>query len=502
MPLDSLPGTMIVPLRTETRELYLRSFRVRNPSALTTENTFPWIDASCQADITQLTLRDAVVANNGVSLFTATGTALDQRLADLGLSRLSAVGGSGYVYADTSSGGSTIFEGDEIKEDASGLRFKCTQTALYQNGEQIPITGIDVGEQTNVDGGIVLTWTAPRPGCSSTAIVVTQADGASGITGGHGIESDVDAVSRAIQVRANPPASGNDAQYQSTGSETPGIAVQQIFTYPCILGAGATGFVFTLRPGALGQSRVPNGAQISAVLAQLVGVMPADDQIYAGTITEQPVTVVLKTTWARGASSWVDTYPWPLYFPNPGKAIIVQSATTSLVFTLETQNADYTSVTQPAIGQTIGFYDTDAQDFKRKKILSFTGTGPWVITCDTSNAASDISYTPVVGQRACPWSESLNQVPPAAVGYFDTLGPGEQKGSFFDAGRRQRRSPVSPSFYPHQLSNRMLVPILELAAIQDASIIEPSIPYSTTVGTPGVLSYLITLGSLAIFPLQ
>lgn len=500
MPLDSLPGTLLVPLRTETRELYLRSYRVRNPAALTTENTFPWIDASCQADVIQLTLRDAVVANNGVSLFTATGPSVDDRLANLGLTRLPAVGASGYVIAETSLGGSTIFVGDEIKDDASGLRFKCTETSLYSNGEFVPIVGIDVGEQTNIDGGTVLTWTSPRPGCGSNASIATQADGVSGTTGGHGIENDGDAVARAIQIRANPPASGNDAQYQATGAATPAIAIQQIFTYPCILGPGSMGFVFTLRAASPGQSRIPNGAQISAVLAYLIGLMPADDQIYPGTIISQPLNVSLRLTWARGAAAWVDTAPWPLYYPDPGQAIIVDTAASPTSFVMKTQSGVYTAIPNPTAGQTIGFYDKNGQTFRRKKILSVTGTGPWTIVVDTSNAASDLSYTPVPSQRAGPWSESLNEIPSAVISYFDGLGPGEQVPSFFDPGLRQRRSPISPSFFSSQVSNRLVIPLLQVPAVQDVTISEPTVPFSTALGTPGLLSYLITLNSIAVFP--
>lgn len=500
MPLDSLPGTLLVPLRTDTRELYLRSFRVRNPNAKTTENTFPWIDASCQADTLQLVFRDAVVVNNGVGLSTSTFDALDRRLADIGLTRLPAIGASGYVTASASVGGTTIFLGDEAKQDSTGLRFKCTATALYQNGDPIPMTGIDVGEQTNVDGGELLTWTTPRPGSGPTAEVITGADGVSGLTGGHGVESDEEAIARAINLKANPPASGNDAEYQADGAETPGVGVQQIFTFPCILGPGTIGFTLTVRPSKPGASRIPSGAQISAVLAYLTGLNAGSDEIFPCTITGQPADVALKVTWATGAPNWNDTTPWPTYYANPGQAVIVQSATDSVTFILRTQNGSYVGITSPVAGQVVGFYDQVGQAFRRKQILTVAGAGPWTITCDTSNAASDTGYTPQIGQRACPWSNSLDEVVPAVISYFDGLGPGEQVAVFFDAGQRQHRSPPSPGIYPHQISNRMTIPVLSLAAIQDVIVVEPTVPTSTAVGTPGVLSYLITLGFLAIFP--
>lgn len=500
MPLDSLPGTLVTMSRTEVRDLYLQSYRVRNPNALTTENTFPWIDASCIADVMLLVFQNAVVVNNGVALSTSAGITLDKRVADLGMSRLSAIGATGYVTVSTSVGGSTIFSGDELKELQTGLRFKCTATALYVDGDQVPVAGIDVGEQTSIDGGTILTWSAPRPGCFSTCIVTTEADGVSGLTGGHGIESDIDLIARAIQQKANPPASGNDAQYQSTGSETPGIAIQQVFTYPAIPGPGGTAFVFTLRPSAPGASRVPNGSQIASVLTFIRDLMPADDQIFAGTITEQPINVSMKISWTRGASTWVDTSPWPQYFADPGKAVLVSAATDPTHFVLDTQNGIYTSMTQPTAGQTIGVYDIGSQLFQRKKFLSVTGTGPWTIVCDTSNAASDTGYKPIIGQRVSPWSESINDIPPAVISHFDTLGPGEQVSTFFDPGFRQRRSPISPTFFSSQLSNRIVAPVLSVPSVQDVILMEPTIPYSPVVGIPGVQSYMLTLQFLAVFP--
>lgn len=500
MPLDALPGTLITMSRTETRDLYLRSYRVRNPNALTTENTFPWIDASCLADVMLLVFQNAVVVNNGVALSTSTGTHLDTRVADLGMKRLPAIGASGYVTVAASVGGTTIFSGDELKEIQTGLRYKCTATALYLNGDQLPVSGIDVGEQTSIDGGTELTWTSPRPGSFSTCIVTTQADGITGLSGGHGIESDIELINRAIQLKSNPPASGNDAQYQSTAAETPAIAIQQVFTYPAILYPGSMGFVFTLRPARPGGSRIPNGSQISTVLTYLQDLMPADDEIFPGTITEEPIDIVLQVSWARGSSSWVDTSPWPQYFSfDPTLSVIVTAVTDATHFQLATVGGTY-PVNQPTVGQTIGMYDPVNQVFQRKKFLTVTGTGPWTIVCDTSNAASDTGYVPAINQMVCPWSESINDIPLPIISYFDTLGPGEQVATFFDPGFRRRRSPISPSFYPSQINNKIVGPLLTIQSVQDAVLAEPAIPHPVSVGIPGVSSNMLTLQFITVFP--
>lgn len=498
------PDNLQVPPRDDSRAHFLRSHQLRNPAALVTEGTFPWIDASCDADQLQPIYRDIVLVSGAILLKNATGSYVDQRLADLGLQRLPAIGASGYVTVSTSFGGTTLFQGDEIKDDQTGLRYQVNNGAPagihYSDGEEVPITGKDVGPQTDLPGGRVIKWTSPRPGCLSTAVIVTQADGVSGLTGGKPIEDDESAKNRATQLRANPPASGNDAEYQATIMKTPGVAVQQAFTYPTALSNGSMAFVFTVRPASPGLTRIPSGAQVSAVLAYLSSQMPADDNIFAGTITAQPTNVALRVAWAQGAATWVDTAPWPAYSPITTQAVLVTAVTDALNFTLATANASYAGVAQPSAGQTIALYDRTGQLFRRKRILSVTGTGPWVIACDTSNAASDASYAPIVGQRACPWADSLNTIPPAVIAHFDSLGPGEQFLTFFDPGLRQKRSPAASSIFPAQLTNRLTTPVLALPSIQDAIIAEPAIPIAPPNGTPGVLSYLLTLGFLAVFP--
>ncbi len=173
MPLDSLPGTLVVPSREETRESYLRSYRLRNPDALTTEGTQPWIDACVFADNQQALYRDAVVAANNVTLANATGDKLDVLGESEGVPRLSAVGASGFVVLSASVGGTTIYSGDEIKDPRTGLRFQCSATALYQDHDLVPLIGVDVGPQTNIAAGTVLNSNRSRPTAPQAATTRT-----------------------------------------------------------------------------------------------------------------------------------------------------------------------------------------------------------------------------------------------------------------------------------------------------------------------------------------
>ena len=502
MALDILPGEIIVNDRQTWHDLIIRSISLRDPGALVGPGTQPDIDAWALADQLTIQSENARRIGHGIPLAELTKDQLDQRLSDLGVpSRFLAVGASGYVKVSAASTGTTIFAGEVLTDPLTNLQFQCVATAAYADGAAAPVFAIDTGPSTNLAGGTVLNWSAPRPGCFSRAIVATQPDG-SGLSDGANAEGDDQVRQRISDTLANPPASGNDAAYQALiqDSKGHGVAVERGFTYPAVSGPGTTSFVFTLKPSHPGGSRIPNSAQITAVRTWVEGQVPADDQSMAATLLGQSVDIVLDVQWAQGALDWTDSSPWPLRYSvggTPG-AITVSAAASSTVFTLSSTN--YSGIAQPAIGQTIAFYDNANGVFSRKKILSFTGTGPWVVTCDTANAASDTTYSPIVGQRAMPWSDSLITLVPAVVAYFGTLGPGEQIASFFDPGLRGRRNPRAPKYWPNVISNHLASDILNLDSVQDA-IVREGLGTTTTVGTVGAVSYLMQLGQISAFPL-
>jgi len=489
---DNLTGTIATFGRDELRDRYLRDYKIRNPAAKTGPGTQPFIEASALADSLAPLYANAVTIGNNVASLTKTGTALQQEAQRLGTDRLPAVGASGFVEIDASTGGGTVFAGDELK--VSGLRYKCTLTAVYTPSSHCPVQGIDTGPNTNQNAGVVLTWTAPRPGIGPTAKVVAQADG-SGLSDGRNDETDGELNSRLTQLRANPPASGNDAAYQAAVLETPGLSIEQAFTYPAIKGPGTIGIVFTLRSAQPGGVRIPNASQIAQVLANLTGAFPADDGIFVGALVAQNVTVALLVTFAVGVPGFVDIQPWPAY---ASPMVVVAASPTPTATTFRLTNIPAAT---PQVGQTIGFYDAPNAKFRRKKILTATLAGSdYDIACDAANNASDTNFTPAAGQPCCPFSESLDSLAPAVIAFFDGLGPGEQKPDFFDPGLRERRSPRNPQFFPSAVTNRILTSLFALSTLQDVSLQEPTPPFSPTVGSPGISANLLTLGSLVAFP--
>lgn len=523
MPLDLLASKLVVPTRQQLHDKFLLWCLVRNPECDTRPGGLPDIDANVWSDVGSLLLSQAVTIAGGVSRATAKGSAVDLWAFLFGTQRGTPQGSGGAVAMVAASNGAQVVAGDILTHLPTQLKFRATVTGTYGNGQPVPIAGLSTGPQTNLPAGTILTWQINRPGnTNGTAAVIPQADG-SGLSGGAGAEEDDDVLRRLQLLANNPPASGNDAAYQDAVSKINGVAVQQCFTICGVMGGGTIGVMFTLRPGTPGANRIPSPAQMASVLSVLAGGMPGDDGIYMCAIVAAPVTLVLKTIW-QGASGWADSTTFPQYHsgPFPNTNLVAASPNAAGVISAVQFRLSSPVMTEvPQVGQSVGFLDLPNLLFRRKKILSVAAitSTQYDIVVDTGNGISDTTYTPFAGQACCPWSDSLQSLVTPVVRYFDVLGPGEQFASFFDPGRRQRRSPPSPQQWPNQITNRLLggsvvpqppqgpqqnqppVPTLfTTTSLYDVELIEPAPPFVTPVGVPGVFSNLLTLGALVAFP--
>jgi hypothetical protein len=495
---EELPGEIVTLTRDQSRDLYLEDYSLFVPEADVGPGTQPYVDASLNADNSLVLYSDAVTIGNGTNIDTSTGVWLKQTGESEGVFKLPPVGGSGYIVISTASGGSKIFQGDEVKAQLSELRFTVQQTQIYANGGLVAVVGLDTGEETNLDAGTSVEFTNPRPGCAPIATVYEQSNG-DGLTGGRGEESDDNYRDRIKLKRGNPPASGNDAEYQRVVENIKSLSVQKAFTYPAVLGPGTTAFAFTLRPSTPGAGRIPNGAQINLALATLLGLEPADDGIFAVVIMRQDLNVVYRVSWSTGATGWANDPRWP---PYTSPKVTVKAAPTpqATAFTVGTSGGG--PIDDPVVGQTIAVFDQGEKLFKRKRIDTVTVVTPgeeWSLSFSTVNLASDVVYVPAAGQAVSPWSDSLDLLVEPTLTFGDGLGPGEMFASFGDPGLRQRRNPASPDSYPSTITNKIISPILALPSISNAVLLEPTIPFNTTVGTPGTLVYLLELNDIGVY---
>lgn len=494
MALQDLPNGFYTPTRQQLIDQYQRDVKIRQPGALTGTGTKALFDGTLLADLLLPLYADAASAARNADMDAMTFSGLQIEAASIGIpSLLPATGGAGAIILQASGGGTNLLENDEIKDDATGLRFRVVQTGLYTDQQPVQIVGFDTGPATNLAPGTLMKWTVQRAGCGAKALIAAQSDGITGLKGGRDAETQGELKDRIRDAHANPAAAGNEGQYRLFVTATPGIGVQEVFCFAAINGPGTVAYVFTMRPSTPGATRAPTAGQIAFVYAYLVGQLPKDDSIFPLILIEVPLTVVLNVTWQSTSAGWMDQTTWPTFEAPLAK---VTAVTDSTHFTV-------TSIAAPIIHANFAFYSAALGKYFRKNVLTATNLGgnSWAIVCDTSNGVSDTSYIPSVNEPFCPWSDSLQDLAPPVLVEFGKLGPGEQRGPFFDAGLRWRRSPSPNVSWPSSLTARAFGGIYAIPSVADFQVQSPTFPSVCPVGIPGISVNVQTLGRLLAWPL-
>lgn len=483
----------VTPDRSVVRDAFLRSNKFRVPNADYGTGTQPYIDAQIVADVVAPIHAEAVACAKATDIADAVGQSLDDWGERLGRARKGATKSQGFVIAQTATGGSNVGAGTSGKYLPKGSTYEVAVTGVYNDGDLIAVQSVDVGASTILAAGSVITWVSPPTGLKSSALVFENSDG-SGVKGGAPAEDDETYRAALLERMRNPPASGNASQYAITVEDIEGLGVQKAFVYPAWNGPGTVAVAFTMRPGSPGDSRLPNGAQLTQVEAILKDAFPADDGIAVCSIVEDPIALSLQVTWRGSANGWVDLAPWPLFYADQ---VHVTGSPTNSTCRITSSSV----IAAPVVGQTIGFLDPTSDTFKRKRIsavATISATHTYDLTFDTSLASSD-AYIPIANQFVSPWSPSLSSLVKPLLTYFDRQGPGEMFATFADPGLRQRRFPApDQDTYPSRLEN-LLVSGLS-SYVSDVEIADPAVPLATAIGTPGTEVAIHVLEDLGVYP--
>lgn len=465
MGLPDLPSGWVSPTRDEIAARYKRDVLLLNPDAEVTSGQVD-VDARGIADIVLPIHSDANLIADGINEDDATGERQDRVGGRIGLPRGKARGSIGYVAVDTGPGGATYQEGvHKLQNPQTKLRYEVAEDRARQNGEHLRVRALDTGPNTDVAPGVVLHFTNPPPGSGQFATVVEQGGGR-GLSGGAGTQSDPRYQDAIRYRKQNPPAGDNDAELVALLLATPDVAVEQPFTIPGIYGPGSTGFTFTVLAPRAGASRIPTVADIQAAADWIAAQMPGDRSKFPLVMQAAPLSMAFLVSWATGG--WADAVPWPATFSANAA---VSSASSPTSFTVITAGGP-----APVAGQTVGVWDNTNKVFRRKRIGSVSGSGPYTVTCSTANGASDTSHTPASGARLSPWSDNLLTVSGVVLAYLATLGPGE----CFEAadipsisdGRRRIRQPPAPKAWPYTTTNKVTTDLASLAEVADATALD------------------------------
>ncbi len=486
MALADLPNDFVTFSRDQIVERYKRDYLLRNPEADVVSGQ-PDLDANLAADLVTPTYYDARLIADGINEDAATGPRLDLVGNRIGLPRPAATGASGYVAVSASAGGGTIQKGDELENPQTKKKYEAAETRHRNSGEHIRVRAKSKGPETDVAPGIVLRWTSPRPGIGQNATVVEQSDGR-GLSGGAEAQNDERYRATIRERRANPIGGDNTTELSAVIRSTPDVPVEQTFIYPGVYGPGTTAFTFTVLAPRVGSSRLPTDAQVIAALDWVRSQMPGDHQYFPLVPTANALVLALELSWATGG--WADAVAWPDAYSRNVK---VDSASSPTSFVLSGTG------TAPVAGQTVGFWDRNNLVFQRKRFASVTGGGPWTIVCETTNGASDTTYTPQVNQRCSPWSDNLQAVHAPVLAYLATLGVGElfsPSSMPSEEGRGRLREPKNPKAWPYATSSKILVDVAAIDQVQDA---DAAAGVGSAV-TPSLPPKMHELSDLAVYP--
>ena len=166
---------------------------------------------------------------NSKLIDTAQGPDLDRVANDFGLQRRGATSAQGFFQLLSSS--SHTLTAGSLLTGPNALQYQVTTTGVYAPNANVPVNSVDLGSQTNLPVGNIVSWTTVLPNMQSTSLVSVA------ITGGADSENDNTLRNRLYLTLQSPPGMGNVQQIITTAGSVDGL-IQQAFVYSNFNGAG------------------------------------------------------------------------------------------------------------------------------------------------------------------------------------------------------------------------------------------------------------------------
>lgn len=393
-------------------------------------------------------------ADQDRSLLTAQEPALDDIRKAEGLPEVPAAGATGKLVV-TIAGATTITNGLQYLYP-NGLRGRVTQTYINPADQsEVNVEAIDVGTQTNLEGGEEVTFVSPPVNVASTAKVSIGTP----LTGGTDKETPERKRARILNDRRNKPAGGNWAHVRKIALESLG-SVQDCYV-SCALGGPGSAKVVPVKDFDIENndySRALPSSGLATVRSAIQAQLPGLQEIVVQAAADEPVDVTIRITIPDSSLAggngrgWTDSPVWPILEVTDGNLVLISAVgSASDVITVTAQTA-----TSPVAGQThISWWSTVDQKFYTALVTAVAGSvGAWVLTLDRpfvdSNGASAAT-----GEFISPAAQNLEKYGATWVNLFRTLGPGENTA---DSNRipRAKRRPFVTVEDPSDLTTSML----------------------------------------------
>jgi hypothetical protein len=325
----------------------------------------------------------------------------------------------------------------------------------------------------------------------------------SGIIGGRSTESDDEYRERIRDFNANPIGHGNEGDLIALveASREHGVPVEKCFVYPAVMGPGTVSYTFTVKRDHYWESRRPTSGQISTVFAYVSGKLPGDFSITPAGIGTTDTVIYLSVSLDQRYVTWSDFTPWPEYHAPTAGLVYVSASASATQFTLATDNSVYVGVNAPSAGTTLALFDAPFGVFRRKKVLTVTGSGPWDIVCDATLEQSDVTYKPVVGQSPSPWFDAINECAAVVGAHMAQLGPGETVPISLlpEDGTRMARQPRPyPGQFNSDLTGKIALDVVSGVPAVASCTLNPTTNTVTTPNITGLVSIVSILDAVDV----
>jgi uncharacterized phage protein gp47/JayE len=347
-------------------------------------------------------------------------------------------GASGFVVVSCA-GGTTYAKDDECKT-ADGLRYKVATTTVANDGDPVPIVGVDVGTRTIKAAGTVVQWTSPPVGSGLEAIVDT-----SGLTNGTNADTDTTLQNKWIERKRHPPRGGNWAHI-AADAEAGSASIEKAFVYPGVYGPSTVHVAITI--AAVQEdayTREANPVIRLAASQSVVAGHPEHADFTFTTVNDWDVDLIIKLDLPEPKSvggtggGWVDAaadrWPTTLNAASPYAPRLSAAPSNGRVLSV-------TSDIEPVDDAHIAVWSVTAKKFLHAQIASHSGAGPYTINLYEPLDPADLSANDWV----VPLCEHIDDYAETLAQRIGTLGPGQKTTDVTKLPRSYRRPKVQESW--------------------------------------------------------
>lgn len=503
-------------LRFYRQHLVKNGIAVQSAIAATSKGSDRWADVSAYVNAVAGIFANNRVKEDAFLPDSAVGDDLDRLAGIYGVYRSSGAGATGNVIVTTTSSG-TYAQGQELTSNKTGKRYKTVAPFTVSNGGLVGIVGIDVGTNTNLAAGEILTWVSP-PGFSASTCVVDPG----GLTNGTNADNDA-ALRKRLKARLSAPQNGGAWGAVRSWMTGASAAVYDAFVYPACQGPGTTHAAYTVQGTRANNFARAGSSALTQIVAQAVTAQApefADATITTVAHVDLSLSfrVTLPATIKEGGTGggWLDNVAdrWPM-LPVPGGGFVgsvyVSTVNSANSFTLSACGANpVTSGFAPTVGTTrIHIWDYTNRTLLSARVVAASTSGGNIYTITTDVALPTV----LAGCMVMPASERAQQYSDRLQSQVALLSPGE-KTSNTDLLPRAYRHPRSVDGFPSAMTTNQVTDLQQqFSEIQNiayyatgygalaAPITVFSLPYDVpTIATVTSPPNIWRVGNLGFYP--